>query len=93
MGFWTVREPASWPRADFWEGAELSREELTRRIRSAGHIDRAYALVARTYRSGKILLVKGCHRWAVASELGISSVPVRMEFEGEPEHEQWAWPP
>lgn len=79
--------------ATFWEGTELSCEELTRRIRLTARIDPAHAPEARTYRTGEILLVKGCHRWAVANKLGISSVPVKMEFEEEPEHEQWAWPP
>jgi hypothetical protein len=33
--------------------------------------------------------VDGCHRWAVADELGVESVPVMMEFEPELEGEPW----
>jgi hypothetical protein len=67
----------------------LSREELTWCIRLAGGVKRDYALEARTLRSGEKLLVNGCHRWAVAHELGIQSVPVMMEFEPDPEDEVW----
>jgi hypothetical protein len=82
-----TREVAS--RPDFWSAGKYSREELTRYIRLAGGVKRDYALEARTLRSGEILLVNGCHRWAVADELGIQSVPVMMEFEPEPEDEAW----
>ncbi len=76
-------------RPDFWPG-KLSREELTRRIRLAGGVKREYALEARRLLSGEVLLIHGCHRWAVANELGMSSVPVQMDFEVEPENEAWS---
>jgi hypothetical protein len=95
VGGWLHAAPDSPParevatRPDFWSTSELSHEELTRRIRSAGGVKRGYALEARTLRSGKVLLVHGCHRWAVANELGLPSVPVNMDHEVAPEHEAW----
>jgi hypothetical protein len=82
-----TREVAA--RPGFWAAGELSRDELTERIQLAGGVEREYALEARTLRSGEVLLVNGCHRWAAADELGVWSVPVRMEFEPEPEDEPW----
>jgi hypothetical protein len=76
-------------RPDFWDARELSYEELTLRIRLAGGVKPEYALEARTLRSGEVPLVNGCHRWALADELGLESVPVMMEFEPELEDEPW----
>jgi hypothetical protein len=83
----TVREFAGHP--DFWEHRfdQPSREELTRLIAVAREIARIYCLVARPESSGKVRLVKGCHRWAVAHELGFQTAPVRFEPE-----QQDAWP-
>lgn len=75
-------------RPDFWPG-ELSHDELLGRIRLAGGVSKEHALEARRLISGEVLLVHGCHRWAVAAELGMSSVPVRMDFEVAPEDEAW----
>src|SRR5258706_8162720 len=66
---------------DFWEVGELAHEELTRRIRCAGGVTPEHALEALQLISGEILLVHGCHRWAVAAELCRPSVPVKMDFE------------
>lgn len=82
-----AREVAA--RPDFWSTSELSRETLTERIRSAGGVKAGYALEARRLRSGKVLLVDGCHRWAVANELGLLSVPAKMDHEVAPEDEAW----
>ncbi len=83
----SAREIAA--RPDFWPD-EFYREELTRRIRSAGGVQGEYALEARRLRNGEVLLLHGCHRWAVAHELGMPSVPVMMGFEVEPGHEAWS---
>ncbi len=102
IGEYTVSEVGGWrhagrdslparevaARPDFWPG-KLSREELTRRIRLAGGVKREYALEARRLLSGEVLLVHGCHRRAVANELGMSSVPVQMDLVVEPENEAW----
>lgn len=62
------------------------------RIRLAGGVRVEHALEARRLISGEVLLVHGCHRWAVAAELGMSLVPVEMDFEVEAEDEVWpAW--
>jgi hypothetical protein len=82
----TAREVAE--RPDFWPG-ELSHDELVGRIRLAGGISTEHALEARRLASGEVLLVHGCHRLATAAELGMSSVPVQMDFEVEPEDEAW----
>jgi hypothetical protein len=95
VGGWRHDKPDSPParevaeRPDFWPG-ELSREELVRRIRLAGGIKPEYALEARQLISGEVLLVHGCHRWAAAAELGVSSVPVQMDLEVEPGDEVWS---
>jgi hypothetical protein len=74
-----------------WDNSELTREELTARIITAGRrIDHAYALSAMTFADGRISLDNGVHRWAVAVELGIKRVPVDMIYES-PEP-AWGWP-
>jgi hypothetical protein len=85
-----AREVAA--RPDFWNVGALSRDELTRLIQTAGGVEHNYALEARRLLSGEVLLIDGCHRWAVANELGMPSVPVKMSYEVEPENEVWpAW--
>ena len=70
VGRWLHDRPNSPParevaaRPDFWDDTELSREELTRHIRLARGVKPEYALEAGTLRSGEVLLVNGCHRWA-----------------------------
>jgi len=65
-----------------WDRSELSREDLTARIRAAGDcIDHAYALSAMTFADGRISLDNDVHRWAAALELGIKRVPVQMTYE------------
>jgi hypothetical protein len=74
-----VRERASQP--GIWEPGycELSREELRNRVIAAGRIIRCeYALEARRELDGHIELVNGVHRWAIAAELGIDMLPVRL---------------
>ena len=79
---------------DFWDVSELAHAELTKRIRRAGVVAQEYALEARRLLSGEVLLVHGCHRWAVAKELGILSVPVKMDLEAAPGDEAWpVWEP
>lgn len=86
----TVRETAV--RPDIWDKGhcELSHEELRQRIATATGIACAHALQATTLQSGTVHLDNGVHRWTVARELGIVSVPVKMVNESEP---AWAWPP
>jgi hypothetical protein len=75
-----------------WDRSELSREELTARIIAAGHrIDHAYALSAMTFADGRISLDNGVHRWAVAVELGITRVPVKMIYESQESSWAWTW--
>jgi hypothetical protein len=38
--------------------------------------------------AGRVELVDGIHRWAVAAELGIEVVPVNIEMQAE---SSWAW--
>jgi hypothetical protein len=81
---WKVRDRAAMP--EIWEPGnyELSHEELTVRILAVDGIDCEHALEALTHLSGEINLLNGLHRWAVASELGISEVPVKMLHGTEP---------
>lgn len=74
-----VRERAVQP--GIWEPGycELSREELRDRVIAAGGIRCEYALEAREELDGHIELVNGVHRWAVAAELGIGMLPVRID--------------
>ena len=75
-----------------WDRSELSREDLTARIRAAGgRIDYTYALSAMTFADGRISLDNGVHRWAVAVELGIKRVPVEMIYESPVP--AWGWDP
>jgi hypothetical protein len=74
----TVREVCG--RPDFWEYADLSEDELTAAISPAG-VTPEHCLHACAFLSGAVLLVDGCHRWAVASALGFATVPVEMTFE------------
>jgi ParB-like chromosome segregation protein Spo0J len=73
-----VRKRAAQPQ--IWEPSyrELSREELRDRVRTAGGIRCEYALEARKELDGHIELVNGVHRWAIATELGIDLLPVRI---------------
>lgn len=89
-GFRTVRQWAL--EGDIWRPGhcELSRQELTRRIRAAGRIGCGHALQAMTRLSGEVELTSGVHRWAVVTELGIPAIPVQMIKETEP---AWAWIP
>lgn len=77
----TVREVCK--REDFWDYAELGRDELTARITAAGGIDAEHALEGTTIWTGELVLTDGCHRWAVAEALGLESVPVAMLAVGE----------
>jgi hypothetical protein len=75
-----------------WDRSELPREELTARIKAAGHrIGHAYALSAMTFADGRISLDNGVHRWAVAVELGIKRVPVEMIHQSLEPTWQWPW--
>jgi hypothetical protein len=60
---------------------QLSRGELTGRIRAARGISCGHAPTARALRTGETELVDGIHRWAVAVERGIGAVPVEMSIE------------
>lgn len=57
-------------------------------MQAAEGVTCAYALEATTLLSGKLELVNRLHRWAVALELGIGFVPVKMVIEAEP---VWDW--
>ena len=75
-----------------WDRSELPREELTTRIIAAGHrIGHHYALSAMTFTDGRISLDNGVHRWAVAAELGIKRVPVKMIYQSPEPTWQWSW--
>lgn len=66
-------------------------DRLTALILAAGRrIGCDYALEARPLTDGRSELIDGVHRWAVAGELGITSVPVDMKpiMEEAP----FAWP-
>lgn len=97
IGDWRVAHPGSgsvsnWASAaDIWESGRcaLSREDLTGRIRTAGGISCEHALQAMMRLSGEIELSNGVHRWAVAADLGIRAVPVRMTAETEPVWAAW----
>jgi hypothetical protein len=74
-----------------WEQSAKSHDELANAIVAAGRrIGHDYALNAWTLEDGRVSLNNGLHRWAVATELGISRVPVEMHtLRPEP---AWAWP-
>lgn len=76
-----VREWAERPQ--FWDGAQLTEEELAGRIRRQGCIWCDHALDAWTAADGRIGLIDGAHRWTVASRLGIRRVPVSMSYLGD----------
>jgi hypothetical protein len=65
-------------RPDFWDYAEIGRDDLLARVRAAGGIGPDHVLAAAVLLSGEVLLVDGCHRWAVARDLGLVTVPVEM---------------
>ena len=73
---------------DIWSRSESDHETLLTGIRAAGGITCEHALRATTYLDGHIGLNNGIHRWAIADELGITCVPVEMEYE----QEESAWP-
>jgi hypothetical protein len=90
VGGWLVRPGVGdlilvrdWAQSGIWRDrrCQLSRAELTSRIRAAGGISCDHALIARTLRTGDIELVDGLHRWTVAAELSIGLVPVEMSVE------------
>lgn len=74
-----------WAQSGIWEvgRCRLSHAEMTGLIRAAGGITCDHALDARRLLSGEIELVNGLHRWAVADELGVDVVPVKMSVETE----------
>jgi hypothetical protein len=87
----TLAPVHEWPgRADFWENAVLSHEELTARISAAGGVACECALKARTDSDGTVRLEDGAHRWTVCRERGIVWVPVRMTYV--PTEDVWPWP-
>lgn len=100
IGGWMVRRGGSdlilvtaWAQiGGIWRPGhcELTHQDLTARVQAAGRIACSHALKARALLSGEIELVNGLHRWVVASELGISVVPVKMTIEIE---SPWAWEP
>jgi hypothetical protein len=69
---------------------ELTHEDLADRIHAAGGIACDYAIKARMLLSGEIELVNGLHRWVVAEELAIETMPVEMSLETE---YSWSWAP
>jgi hypothetical protein len=73
-----VRDRASEP--DTWDvgNRELSHEELRGRIAAAGGVRCKYPLEATRHYGGEITLANGVHRWAVAAELGVGILPVRV---------------
>jgi hypothetical protein len=64
-------------RPDFWQMARLSEAEL-RQFMAVGLLCE-FAIEARTLTDGTIQLKDGAHRWAVARDLGLPTVPVLME--------------
>lgn len=67
----TVLETAA--RDDFWDSAELSEEELRARISHGFYPDCPLEAFTTPY---GMMLADGCHRWAVADQLGIAELPV-----------------
>lgn len=63
-------------RPEFWEYANLPRAELERRM--AGGLDPDHALTAAVLREGDTALADGCHRYAVARDLGLTALPVKF---------------
>lgn len=78
-------------RADLWQPRHclLGHDELASGIRMAGGIDCEHALEATVPVSGVIKLDDGVHRYAVAVELELATVPVRVSAEVE---SPMAWP-
>lgn len=68
-------DPAIWDRGR----CELSREDLRERIAACGGVRCEHALSARKNTGGDIELVKGVHRWAIAVELCLDTLPVRVD--------------
>jgi hypothetical protein len=65
-------------RPDLWERAELGHDALDARITAAGGITCEYALDATTLPDGRVRLDDGVHRWVIARERGLATVPVAM---------------
>jgi hypothetical protein len=63
-------------REDFWEYAQVQRAALMALM--AGGLDPAHALDAVIAPEGDMVLADGCHRYAVARDLGIASLLVRL---------------
>jgi hypothetical protein len=92
-------DPTIWERSEFAheadhalplaERARLAHEKLTALIRDAGGIACGHALTATTYLDGETGLNDGIHRWAVASELGVTRAPVKMQREREEVPGSW----
>lgn len=92
-------DPTIWERSEFAregdpaislrERARLAHEKLTTLIRAAGGIACGHALTATKYLDGETGLNDGIHRWAAASELGVTRAPVKMERE--PEEVPGSW--
>jgi hypothetical protein len=76
---------------DIWNRSEMSHDDLMNAILAAGRrIGHGYALNAWTLEDGRVSLNNGLHRWAVATELGITRVPVEMHIL--PSEPAWASP-
>ncbi len=76
---------------DIWgdRRCRLGHAELASLICAAEGITYEHALTARKLPSGRVELVDGLHRWAVATELGFDLVPVEMKS---PTESVGAWP-
>jgi hypothetical protein len=70
----TVAETARDPQ--FWTWSEMTEDDLAGRITASGGITESYALEAFILPDGAIALAEGCHRWAVAANLGYAGAPV-----------------
>jgi hypothetical protein len=75
----TVAEVAA--EDEFWERCDLARDDLETQIGAVGGVDCDHALEAARAASGEVLMLDGCHRWAIADALGLRLVPVLMTTE------------
>jgi hypothetical protein len=86
----TVRDWAA--RSIIWtEGrCELPHDDLRSRIEIAGGITCEHALEAHAPADGVPHLINGIHRWAVAHELEITTIPVQVVYDRQESESAWA---
>lgn len=96
IGKWSQAVPGftveEWgTRPEIWDegNCEHSYNELYGRIQRAGAVVCEFPLKARWVHDALPHLENGTHRWKIASDLGITRVPVRMGYGGEAPFVSW----